>query len=261
MKQILFRDEMVHAILFGRKTQTRRPITRLNKIGKISEFGRSDTIGYDWHCRDKHMRWHDLRNENLLCRCPYGLCGDNLLVREQWRTIKEYDKLSPSELEEDVPVQYKTDGAMNYNAIDKVFGRWRSSMYMPSWMSRITLDIIDVRVERLNDISGEDAIKEGIDGCSYSCSTREPGWKDYFGGERFIDPRESFKSLWNSINKPRGHGWNTNPWVWVLVFRKKSKYGIQRGTPVNEIEVDVRSLPRLKPHVFLTRRDIEDEDV
>lgn len=92
---------------------------------------------------------------------------------------------------------------------------------MPRWASRITLEIVDVRVERLNDITGDDAESEGIErvGGTYSCSP----WKNYRKGEKgemdmHCSARErSYMTLWESINGPGS--WNLNPWVWVIEFK------------------------------------------
>jgi hypothetical protein len=95
--------------------------------------------------------------------------------------------------------------------------KWRPSIFMPRWASRITLEVVNIRVERVQDISEWDAMAEGI------------RWDDdkegYVGSEdgRFFhgsDIRTSFQLLWDSINAKRGYGWDSNPWCWVVEFRK-----------------------------------------
>src|SRR5687768_933745 len=80
----LFKAPMIRAILDGRKNQTRRVVSKLILLGKITEFGKSDTNGYDWHFRDKHMRWHDINHARLLELCPHGKIGEHLWVRETY---------------------------------------------------------------------------------------------------------------------------------------------------------------------------------
>ena len=95
-------------------------------------------------------------------------------------------------------IGYKADNnPANENAL------WSPSIFMPRWASRITLEIVSVRVERLQNISEADAFAEGIS-----------------GGDWLGDPVGEFAKLWNSINLKRGYGWETNCWVWVLEFKR-----------------------------------------
>lgn len=215
-RPILFSAPMVRAILDGRKSQTRRVVNRLRKFGSISgpltEFGKSDTQGYDWHFRDKGMRWHDIDEARLLDLCPHGKIGDRLWVRETWqgyqRTSYEYDEWEAAESIKDVTeggflsFVYKADGE---NYPDK----WFPSIHMPRIASRILLEITDVRVERLQDISEDDAIAEGV---SNTESFKGIGVDDEMAN------RYAYRELWQSIN---GQGsWDINPWVWVIEFKR-----------------------------------------
>ncbi|OGB26500.1 MAG: hypothetical protein A3I66_21465 [Burkholderiales bacterium RIFCSPLOWO2_02_FULL_57_36] len=98
---------------------------------------------------------------------------------------------------------------------------------MPRWASRINLEIVAVRVERLQDISKADAIAEGIEGCDVVINGRSQGWtwRDYTSKcddpcEWFSNPIRSYRTLWETINGPGS--WNANPWVWVVEFKKVS---------------------------------------
>ncbi|MGS1093070.1 hypothetical protein ACVCNR_00605 [Aquamicrobium terrae] len=221
---ILFSGSMVRAILREieqpgtGKTQTRRVLRKLRKFGPILEFERSDTRGYNWHFRDKAMRWHDLRHSELLTVVPYQV-GDRLWVREAWRVTKALDELAPSDLDRSTMPEWLTTDPNLYE------GRKRPGMHLPRWASRITLIVTDVRVERLKEISAEDAIAEGLEddlvGHLDSCGRRSVA-KHYRGAD-FLpwlqDPIESYANLWDQINGARGHGWETNPFVAAYTFR------------------------------------------
>ena len=136
--------------------------------------------------------------------CPYGAPGDRLWVRESY-----------AELDKNV-FCYKAD----FKEEDQ-HPKWKPPIFMPRIAAAILLEITNLRVERLQDITEEDAIGEGIlpikvDGMIY------PQWfdycKDYKNG--YANPVNSFRSLWNSINIKKGFGWTTNPWVWVIEFKR-----------------------------------------
>lgn len=185
------------------KTQTRRGL-KLKKYGTVLDFGKSDTDGYDWHFRDSEMRWHDFRHDDLMKRSPYQV-GQLRYVREHWRTLHKFDCLKPSDLPDDFSkITFEADPE-NRNPL-WAFGRFRHGMHMPRWASRITLEVTDVRVQRLKDISCADAIAEGIPKSANSetidCDTP--------------DPRDGFQNLWTSINGPES--WDKNPWLWAVTF-------------------------------------------
>jgi hypothetical protein len=179
-RPILFSSPMVRAILEGRKTQTRRVIGN----------GTAEDI---------YRRWADPEQSPQVVRlaCRYGQPGDLLWVRETWAT------------DDDKTFWYRADGE-TYNAGLP----WRPSIHMPRAASRITLEIVSVRVERVQDISREDARAEGLTWVAPTWGI--PGIANSWNG----DPRESFKALWNDINAKRGHGWDSNPWVWVVEFKR-----------------------------------------
>ncbi|MCQ8781702.1 hypothetical protein [Mangrovibrevibacter kandeliae] len=210
-KPILFSGPMVRATLNGRKTQDRRTIKRLAGFGPITEFGTSDTAGYDWHFRDACKRWHDLRDSRLRKVLPYAI-GDALWVQETWQGLSFGDYLpTKSSVCE---VRYAaTDPCADLDAEARGYP-WRSSIHMPREFSRLTLIVTDVRVQRLQDISEADAVAEGVE-----CDS--DGWRDYLmpSTQCCQTARESYRTLWDSINGKRpGCAWADNPWVVAISF-------------------------------------------
>jgi hypothetical protein len=183
-RPILFSGPMVRAILDGRKTQTRRIVKFGAGVTAVEEVNGRQYPGEMWpgfmgECGD----WQRLR-------CPYGQPGNRLWVRETFATYGPRDGACIREYSADRP-------HCKPIASDK----WRPSIHMPRWASRITLELTDVCVERLQEISEEDAQAEGVP-FNLMASTHKLG----------------FFNLWNSI-----HGCNAdqaNPWVWVLSFRR-----------------------------------------
>jgi len=209
-RPILFSAPMVRAILDGRKTQTRRV---------VDPQPPGSCVGWvNWGYRDKPDRWSahaaatvgggfPFLSDKILC--PYGAPGDELWVKETWRTCAGLDHLKPT----DIVMASSED--IDYRATHNLTplarpGRWRPSIFMRRWMSRITLRITDVRVERLQEISLEDCMAEGI-GHLYR----------YEGPEPALDADWRFRELWDSINAKRAP-WADNPWVWVVSFEVTS---------------------------------------
>ncbi len=214
---ILFSSEMVNSILSGQKTQTRRIVK-----GDLSISG--NTARYSSPNRRSHT-WTDL--PCYLSTCPYGIPGDLLWVRETWRAV-ELDNGNDG-------ILYKADNHFksieNSQAAadlwcdayaDRKYGnKWRPSIFMPRWASRILLDVTDVQVERIQEISDGDAIKEGIQDVCH-CGDYVEGHGYHSGHGAVSMPgwaTENFSSLWDSINAERGHSWESNPWVWVVSFK------------------------------------------
>ncbi|MBF0260424.1 MAG: hypothetical protein HQL97_01130 [Magnetococcales bacterium] len=181
-RPILFSGEMVQAILAGRKTQTRRVVKPQPEERKITEPGHE---GVSLHLPGQSA-YKDGVHEKWIRRgeywdCPYGKPGDRLWVRETFCI-------------DDRPfrggVLYRADFAS-----PEIISPWKPSIHMPRWASRLLLEITRVRVERVREISDVDAIAEGV------------------------ISKEAFMPLWDSINAVRGHGVETNPWVWVIDFK------------------------------------------
>ncbi len=210
---ISFSAPMVCALLDGRKTQTRRTFSSLRGLHcrRISEFGRSGTRGYDWHFRDDGMRWHDLRHAELLPRLKYQ-AGDRLYVREHWRALVVADAVAPRDLPRTSRIAFDANPRKDNRY---VFGRRRQAMHMPKWVSRLTLTVTDVHVERLQDISRDDAIAEGL---SLASANMEQLWRwpSPFDAGLWLSPIAAYRSLWETINGPGA--WDANPWVAAYTF-------------------------------------------
>lgn len=239
-RPILFSGSMVRAILDGSKTQTRRKITSITKRGPVTEFQPSTTPGYDFIMRDKRMLWNDFTTTDLLVRCPYGVPGDRLWVREAWRTLKSLDSMNAGEIEDrctihafdvaTVPIVFCADSERrNWPSVgvgDSILsGRYRHGRFMPRWASRLTLEIASVRVERLQDISEEDAKAEGVESWRYHWSTKQgmemalrTGAGEFGDIQKQGVARTLYRALWESINGPGS--WESNPWVWGVEFKK-----------------------------------------
>lgn len=214
-RSILFSGPMVRALLNGSKTQTRR--TRgLDEVNESPD---------DWKLLSFQQsllhngQWAGFFNSRvdatgLIVTCPYGGPGERLWSRETW---------AENESALGVPViQYRAGGYVIHGATgERRFGtwkdeiypgdagevgepdKWRPSIHMPRWASRITLEIESVRVERVQEISHADALAEGVE---YDVS-KPDGW-----------PLERFHKLWNSVNGPGA--WGRNDWVWIITFKR-----------------------------------------
>lgn len=136
--------------------------------------------------------------------------GQRLWVREAWRVWWEYNDCPPSQIPTGASIQYMAD-----EPLSPWDTRGRASMHMPRWASRITLIVTDVRVQRLQDISEEDAIAEGIEWREGCWGTWNADGTMRCGGSG--DPREAFRCLWININGPES--WQANPWIAAIAFR------------------------------------------
>ena len=141
---------------------------------------------------------------------PFAV-GDRLWVREAWRTAEAYDDVKPRDMGGEEPIKYLADDSMETWGwkIDRhLTGRKRPPMFMPRWASRVTLTVTDVRVQRMQDISAEDARAEG-----------HPRSDKPYPQEVHDDAaRDWFMDLWDSLNAARGFGWDANPWVVAVTF-------------------------------------------
>lgn len=187
-KPILFSGSMVRALLAGNKTQTRRII----KNHPLIDGGFTD-------------EFIKLPENNVAADCKYGAPGDYLWVRETWQPDPEAGSNYPEVSVPSDSVCYAADieCARDY--------KWRPSIHMPRWASRLTLHITDVRVERLQDISEEDAKAEGVESPAYPAAGG--GWIAYDDGKW----ADGFAALWESIHGPGS--WGANPWLWAISFR------------------------------------------
>lgn len=226
-KPILFSGPLVRALLARTKNQTRRAnhLGRLRRFGPITEFGRSDTRGYDWHFRDKSMRWHDLRHAPLLQALPWQL-GDRLWVREAWTLHDRAGDVGTVAYQASFKTHGWTETIQQFprdltlaTRVRPVQLGWRPSIHMPRWASRLTLTVTDVRVERLQDCSEEDAAAEGVQFEQNPLSQDAQRYFVEIGGGEVVsgwDARDCYGSLWEHIN---GAGsWSANPWVAAYTF-------------------------------------------
>lgn len=270
-RPILFSAPMVRALLDGTKTQTRRVVKPPGGYRwlDLAAGTMTNTGGHKMHRYD--------------LTAPYGQPGDRLWVRETfycdnafypngvgvnclWREVDGQRVAVPVEeqraemLAEDM--YYRADGDPEFECPEGPTP-WRPSIHMPRWASRIDLEITDVRMERLQDISESDAIAEGIErnwsgelsigpnGYGSEGWVPDCGWRHYLNsmdGDPAYTPEESYRSLWDSINEasrpvlpanpdskryarvkarlekhPDTSSWDSNPWVWVVSFRRIRK--------------------------------------
>ncbi|QLS22781.1 morphogenetic protein [Klebsiella michiganensis] len=209
---MIFNGEMVRAILEGRKTQTRRPV-KFPVLDKNlgCELAGNELAG-------------ELSAGNYL-NSAFGKPGDRIWVRETFQgPLFDYDLMDsyckdPTPFEKPEFCVYKTDGVPApefYDADDELHCCWRPSIHMPRWASRILLEITDVRVERLNAISEEDATAEGVPPAG-SLLPDYPGTFLTPKGD-FATAKVAFQRLWESIYG--AENWLANPWVWVIKFKR-----------------------------------------
>lgn len=211
VKPILFNTEMVRAILDGRKTCTRRLVKFLS--GKNPKW-----TGY---IKDGSMLYNG-KNEPCIRTQPYQP-GDILYIRETWERFEcrncDGDERGNCPKEPKKSVLDKTCGCYMYRATDEISGdaKWHPSIHMPKEAARIWLEVTNVRVERLRDITGLSVQKEGIE-----VEPNECAGKFDFVSELFL----LFQRLWDSTIKKSDldcYGWDANPWVWVIEFERCKK--------------------------------------
>lgn len=201
-------------ILEGRKTMTRRTrgLKEINECPYLWKW-----FGFDNSGRYSFRFKPGDRIINI--RCPYGLIGDRLWVRETfWYHIGYLLKKQP--IKPNLPVlYYEADRKGDDWFYQSGYYRKHSSLFMPRWASRITLEITEVRVERLQEITEADAILEG-----FTTYYEPKSYDEYKAGTIAQLPVPQFRKCWDSLNAKRSYGWQTNPFVWVIGF-----YRIKQG--------------------------------
>ena len=215
---IIMGADSVRAMLDGRKTQTRRVVNKkaLDRF-KFSPSG--ELLG---SFNESHPEWVIYPTVD---DAPYRV-GDRLWVKETWgvvshtfdenenicdwkpnRPAKPIRELKFGTGYYDGHVIYKADGGFEWNAGDdcsiETKIAWKSPLFMPRWASRITLEITDIRVGMVQDITPEDALKEGF--CNYGTD---------------VDTLDAFCEAWQKLNAKRGYPWEKTPWVWVVTFKE-----------------------------------------
>ena len=199
-RPILFSGPMVRAILEGRKSQTRRVISTAERKTRPNLF---DGTWSDSYVLDPgNASWREQEY-------PWRV-GDRLYVRETWKPHSIYAHLPPRDMPR----------AAVFYAADERYAPsntpWKPGIHMPRWASRITLNVTDVRVQRLQEISDDDADAE-VFGGDYPHRVLPELFPDADEAGRHSLP-ECFSRLWDSINAARGYGWETNPWVVAITF-------------------------------------------
>jgi len=195
MKPILFSPELVVAICKGQKTQTRRVVKKQPTYGVWSH-------GCDYSgSLSPFMEMHS----NGGCTCnpinsPYGYSGDLMWVRERFR-YEHQDHCKGGNCGLPECIYY-------YAHMDREIAntlKWSPSIHMPKWASRIWLEITNLTIQRVQEITEQEAIREGMVNVPVGTAT--------------YSNRQSFQVLWDKINKKRGYSWESNPWVWVIDFK------------------------------------------
>lgn len=246
---ILFTPDNICAIREGRKTQTRRVMRPQPGSPWTYFYDEGGCLTSDWKlcCNNGIAYWSctfhaDAPGEPLLWKCPYGVPGDRLYIKEG---IQRGAKNNPIPSLNHV-WRYRLDNTQvlvdSYNEtamrvwVHHAEGDLRTAMFMPKWAARTWLALTEVRVERVQDISEEDAAAEGCE--SLESEREEYDWKicPRCGGTRLYEYqsmagarpdtdctecdtyKKRYRYLWDSINAKK-HPWSSNPWVWVLTFK------------------------------------------
>ena len=192
-KPMLYSGPMVRAILEDLKTQTRRVMKEHPPLPWKVEIHGDSLCVLDGGCKK-------------FCKVPHPV-GSRIWVKETWRTVNDPATCIGDALE----IDYRADGITRI--MDKVGkSRWRPSIHMPRWASRINLDVTEVRLERLQDISEEDAKAEGV------TLGEDRSWAFKEAGLKYEPHRFAYELLWDEINGPGS--WDQNPWVWVYTFKR-----------------------------------------
>jgi hypothetical protein len=211
---------MVQAILEGNKSQTRRAIKFPKSLRdsvkemmtdkedpNLSDYVTLTRMQHGWEDEIRPFWEYDDEPNAFSSKCPYGKPGDLLWVRETWYYSDDMDE----------PYGFKAD--QNEETQKHLKGEFKPSIHMPKEAARIWLEVVSVKVERVQDISETDAIKEGVEQLKEGIF----GYKSYAVKETThgVSPYVSFKTLWQKINGRES--WDANPWVWVLEFKQIKK--------------------------------------
>lgn len=216
MKPILFSTPMVQAILSGTKTQTRRIIRPqpCQEATKFNKFIYSDDTGWE-------ARFANDSSPAVCDRKVHIVIGHTLWVRETWERFDCSCCEGDYYTGECFSVPDKNEGCYLYKASHEIRGdaRWHPSIHMPREAARIFLRVTDVRVERVQELSVDDCIEEGVE-VEWSESLPKPSYMSLAYAERRVKPafQTAYRELWDSLNAKRGYSWTANPWVWVYKF-------------------------------------------
>jgi len=203
---IQYSAPMVRAVLDDLKLVTRRTVKGEIPAGAVRAV-------FEQRLVNRPPAWHWLDEFGATLgkpfRCPYGVAGDRLWVREAWRASLAFELTKPSDITPGTPIRYAAGGG---DLLPSNAGKHRPGMFMPRWASRIALEVTGVACERLQDITDAQAIAEGI-----PANPSAIGVPSTFPPGQTI-ARAMFRTLWDSIN---GEGaWDANPWVFAISFRR-----------------------------------------
>lgn len=228
-RPIIFDGESVRAILAGRKTQTRRvvkpmPPTAFQPVLAVEEDPplSGNVVGAVTWCLRDQTKFDMPKSEAdwLQLHCPYGVPGDRLWVRETWWTTQTsetfhlrtesmyadpaYPKVSGVPFGREIPEEHHA-AISRMRGVREVGRHRRNPLFLPRWAAHLTLEVVSVRVERVQEITHGDALAEGV---AYDVSKPDGS------------PLARFRARWDAINAKRGHPWESNPWVWVVEFKR-----------------------------------------
>jgi hypothetical protein len=210
---LMFKGPLVRAILEGRKTQTRR-VMKLKFNDRFSYMKTNLQAAYNEiiEFREQEGTWFGLHGWNELCKCtcPFGKPGDRIYVRETYAHHPQFAQMT-----------FRADGEEFEDADGWLWApKWTPAIHMKKEEARIWLEITGVRVERLQDMSNQDALAEGVNRISHG---REGNFYSAIRSEQhpknWCYPDDAFRELWNST----GGDWDANPWVWVIDFKPIKK--------------------------------------
>lgn len=226
-RPILFSGPMVRAILDGRKTVTRRPVRGFQIPTEDTAIPVGDR--HRWCAtaqRDPRYGFCVFGATEVECAkeleefapCPHGRRGERLWVREAWAADAQVDAIAPRDLSHGEPIFYPADGAVRQTGCSMITqGRGRPSIHMPRWACRILLEITDVRVERLQEISEAEIEREGID---LDALADGQDRYDMCHAGSGAEGRPTLRTAWRHLWESTGGDWAANPWVWVVEFKR-----------------------------------------
>lgn len=226
-RPIIFSPHSVQGILAGCKTQTRRVMQQPDSYSLGYMMGEKKQYaiqcGADYPDDDRDHRYP-----------PHGVPGDRLWVKEPWVPVRwgsyeAYDRDHKVNEWEKPCIMYAADPVCGWHQPwDAYEKKWRNAMFMPRWASRLTLEITDLRVEKVQNISEVDAIAEGIireDLPPDPDNFHPPGSYGYVTGKYpfpkgmiYVNAKDAYREVWDSING-KTHPWSKSPWVWVIEFK------------------------------------------
>lgn len=237
-RPIIFNSDMIRAILENRKSATRRVIKHAGNLIHI------DKLLCDWSLSEKPHQWDGQENiwrwgnrkrpeigdwiwklqdavddtVTLPIKCPYGKIGDRLWCKETWTKFLENHR--PPDYAYKADMKNGVSERCRQDFINAGYPyQWKSSIFMSRIASRITLEITDIRVERVQNISQDDIMAEELWSASAEFREKACIWRD--SAEVLKEVREEcFADLWDSINAKRGYSWESNPWTWVIIFKR-----------------------------------------